>query len=268
MFNRRKKVVIDSVESLETEFFKPKLIFTEDMLLEKEDEYLFRYHANQLPALKMNQLSVEALQVDASTYPVSVVSLFRNTLEHSFQIDGLPLLMLNDRKQLIGRKLLSTEDIPEFIAMSSIPCWLDFHDEEIFISKDEVVPENITLLFSLEETHHLELGEDLSVEEKKQIQKVFYSTPTLVNEELNVLSVFGNHAEGKLVALLLIRNGYNQMIQLGGLPIELYTQNQILESHTVQINQTVNPYTTVTVRVELDVTHLSNEGDISFRVIR
>lgn len=267
MFNRRKKIVIDSVESLEKESFKPKLIFTEDMLLEKEDEYLFRYHANQLPALKMNQLSVEALQVDASSYPVTVISLFRNTLKHAFQIDGLPLLVLNERKQLIGRKVLSTEDIPEFIAMSSIPCWLDFHDEEIFIPNDERFPENITLLFSLEETHHLELGEDLSVEEKKQVQKVFYSTPTLVNEELNVLSVSKSQAEGTLVVLLLIRNGYNQTIQLESLPIELYVKNQVLESHSIHINQTIDAFTTIPVRIELDITPFATEEEVSLRVI-
>ncbi|MGX8237020.1 SLAP domain-containing protein [Exiguobacterium undae] len=268
MFNRRKKIVMDPVQSAEQEFFKPKLIFTEDMLLEKEDEYLFRYHANQLPALRSNQLSVEALQLDASTYPVSVISLFRNTLEHSFQIDGLPLLMLDERKQLIGRKVLSTEDIPEFIAMSSIPCWLDFHDEEIFISDDERFPENITLLFSLEETHHLELGESLSTEEQKRVKQVFYSTPTLTNEELNVLSVSSYQADGKLVVLLLIRNGYKQSIQLGTLPVELYAENQVFESHHIHIQQEIEAHTTIPVRIELDVTHLPHEGEIALRVAR
>lgn len=268
MFNRRKKIVMEPVESAEQEFFKPKLIFTEDMLLEKEDEYLFRYHANQLPALRSNQLSVEALQLDASTYPVSVISLFRNTLEHSFQIDGLPLLMLDERKQLIGRKVLSTEDIPEFIAMSSIPCWLDFHEEEIFLSAAETFPEKITLLFSLEETHHLELGESLSTEEQKRVKQVFYSTPTLTSEELNVLSVSSHQADGKLVVLLLIRNGYNQSIQLGTLPVELYAEDQVFEAHHIPIQKEIEAHTTIPVRIELDVTHLPHEREIALRVAR
>jgi len=268
MFNRRKKIVIEPVESAEQDFFKPRLIFTEDMILEKEDEYLFRYHANQLPALRQNQLSVEALQLDASTYPVSVISLFRNTLEHAFQIDGLPLLMLDEHKRLIGRKVLSTEDIPEFIAMSSIPCWLDFHEEEIFLPSQETFPGKITLLFSLEEMHHLELGEQLSVEEQKLVKQVFYSTPTLTNEELNVLSVSSHQVDGKLVVLLLIRNGYKQSIQLGALPVELCAGEQVFESHSISIQQEIEEHTTIPVRIELDVAHLPHEGEIVLRVAR
>lgn len=268
MFNRRKKIIMEPVESAEREFFKPKLIFTEDMILEKEDEYLFRYHANQLPALRQNQLSVEALQLDASTYPVSVISLFRNTLEHAFQIDGLPLLMLDEQKRLIGRKVLSTEDIPEFIAMSSIPCWLDFHEEELFLSEDETFSENITLLFSLEEAHHLELGEQLSKDERKYVKQVFYSTRTLTNEELNVLSVSSRREDGKLIVLLLIRNGYEQSIQLETLPIELYGGEHVFESHQIHIQQEIEGHTAIPVRIELDVTHLPQGGEIGLRVVR
>lgn len=266
MFNRRKNIVIEKTTPEPKDFFKPTLIFTEDMLLEKEDEYLFRYHANQLPPLRVNQLSVEALQVDASSYPVSIISLFRNTLETSFHIDGLPLLVLDENQQLIGRKVLTTEDIPEFVAMSSIPCWLDFHEDEIFIPDSEKFPGNIQLLFSLEETFHLEMDEELLLEENRRFQKAFYSTPTLQTEELNVLSVSVEKTESEVIVLLLIRNGYNRVIHLDALPLQLYSGDMVVNSYSVEVNKSIEAQTAVSVKVQLDVAKAYDLEHLSIRI--
>lgn len=266
MFNRRKQIILEAETPENTGLYKPRLIFTEDMLIEKEDEYLFRYHANQLPDLELNQLSVEALQVDLSSSPISIVALFRNTLENSFHVDGLPLLVLDEANRLIGRKVLTTEDIPEFVPMSSMPCWLDFSEEELFLTEEENFPEKIRLLFSLEETHDLEIPPDFLDTEARRVRQTFYSTPTLKNEEVNVMNVWNEKNENRMTGLFLIRNGYEQAIQLGTLPLQLMNGEQILQTLQVALTSPIEAKTTLAIKVVLDVTEWQDQDVLQFRV--
>ncbi|WP_114570049.1 SLAP domain-containing protein [Exiguobacterium flavidum] len=242
MFNRTKSLPKEQIiEEQGTKKIRPRLVFTEDMAINKEDEYMFRFHATALPPLEANQLSVEPLQVDAgeSDDPVAIIALFRNTLDRPFHVNGLPLLVLDESGRLVARKELTDEDIHEFVPMTSMPWWLHFEEHEVFVEEGEAFPERIRLLFSLDTPQGIDIGGEFDLQERRRIERIAYSTPALTTPELNILLVHTYRAEGHLAVTVLVRNGYEQEIRLESLPVELFAGETPLAKAQFKMTLTV-----------------------------
>ena len=91
----------------------------------------FSERLNQLPKLGPNQLAILLFQV-LQTEPLQLIALFRSTLESSFQLNDLVVLVLSG-DQLVARKTFTIEEVPVLLPKATLPLWLDFSEEEQFV---------------------------------------------------------------------------------------------------------------------------------------
>ena len=200
------------------EVLRPPLYFTEDMPIVKEDEYVFRHVAKQLPALHSNQMAIHLVQV-LSRRPLHVIALFQNTLAESFQLNDLVVLVLSG-DELVARKVLSIEEVPVLLPMATLPLWLTFEEDDCFVHLDQL-SEPLQLVFSNELLTELFIEEHFSEPEQRLIRQVAYSHPSPPSDGWSLLPVSITQEADAVTAIVLVRNASAQTLTLETLAFEL-----------------------------------------------
>lgn len=220
------------------------LVIDSDMGIPKEDEYMFRYHAKRLPALLDNQLSIELLHAEQLSEGLSLVALFRNTLPSSFEVNELPVLLLNRDNIPVGRKVLNRVDLPSFEPWTSKPVYLDFFDDELFGAlKTEDLP-SMRLVFQMNPIDPLQmiLEDELSSFSETawhQLRRTNVSTPPVGENEFNLMLVSVETGETDVTATLLLRNGYDRELNVEQLPIELMSGDETVAQAIIRLGEPV-----------------------------
>ena len=80
------------------------------------------------------------------------------------------------------------------------------------------------------------------------------------------MNVWNEKNENRMTGLFLIRNGYEQAIQLGTLPLQLMNGEQILQTLQVALTSPIEAKTTLAIKVFLDVTEWQDQDVLQFRV--
>jgi len=215
------------------------LVFDDEMGIPKEDEYVFRYHAKRLPNLLENQLSIELLNAELLSEGLSIVALFRNTLPGSFEIDELPVLLLDANNVPLGRKVLSRVDLPNFEPWTSKPVYLDFFADELF--GDFELNDSMRLVFQMNPIDPLQTVSDaeratFSPAAWEQLARTNVSTPPVGENEFNMMLVHVETDATDVTATLLLRNGYAQDLNVEQLPLELMSGDE--DTHTQRYTHT------------------------------
>ncbi|RHB51626.1 SLAP domain-containing protein [Exiguobacterium sp. AM39-5BH] len=239
-FRKRKRIDTGTTETGR----QLTLVFDDEMGIPKEDEYMFRYHAKRLPALLENQLSIELLHAERLGDSLSLVALFRNTLPSSFEINELPVLLLNKDHVPLGRKVLSQVDLPNFEPWTSKPVYLDFFADELFADFETEELMSMRLVFQMNPIDPLQMileDELASFSEAawRQLRRTNVSTPPVGENEFNLMLVSVEPGEMDVTATLLLRNGYDRELNVEQLPLELVSGNETVAQALVRLNEPV-----------------------------
>ncbi|WP_214763306.1 SLAP domain-containing protein [Exiguobacterium sp. s141] len=249
-----------------------RLVFDEGMDISKEDEYVFRYHATTLPPLADNQLSIELLSATKNPGGLSVVALFRNTVATEFSLDEIPVLLLNERREPLGQKMLSRMDLPSFEAMTSKPVYLDFFEEELFTDVDALDTESLQLAFQMNPTALLQ---DISDAERDAFPDVAWHRLKRMNVlsrpvaegQFDLLLVHLDVTDTEIGASLLVRNGYlEQALQIPRLPLELMQRDEVVGRADATLNEPILPKHDYPLHVRFKRPEGDSDGPISIRI--
>ena len=245
------------------------LVFDDEMGIPKEDEYMFRYHAKRLPALLDNQLSIELLHAERLSEGLSLVALFRNTLPSSFEVNELPVLLLNQDNVPLGRKVLSQVDLPNFEPWTSKPVYLDFFTDELFGQFEAEELASMRLVFQMNPIDPLQLLQDEEVEQFsntawQQLRRTNVSTPPVGENEFNLMLVSVETSETVVTATLLLRNGYDRELNVEQLPLELVSGDEAIARTTIRLNEPVQGKHAYPVSVVFE--DVSADGPFTVRI--
>jgi accessory Sec system S-layer assembly protein len=218
-------------ESDQKEVF-PTISFHPYMVIEDEKRYVYQFLNNELPPLKPNQLSLSAIELVKEEDGVNVTAFVRNSVPNSVSLQNVMLLLLNEERELLAKKLFTLEDLGELPACSSRPHTFFFETETLLV--EEMPESGFQLLFDLSKSvHRLDLEpmweEQLSDSQKNELEQLVNSLPQLGENEVSFHTVnAGFQPEGSLAVTLLVRNGAKQSINLEHLPLELVNENNEL----------------------------------------
>ncbi|WP_214785801.1 SLAP domain-containing protein [Exiguobacterium sp. s183] len=264
-FRKRKQIETGKTE----EGRQLTLVFDDEMGIPKEDEYVFRYHAKRLPALLDNQLSIELLSAESLGQDLSIVALFRNTLPSSFEINELPVLLLDANNMPLGRKVLERSALPNFEPWTSKPVYLDFLQDELFGEIETSSP--LRLVFQMNPIDAIqaisrEAMEQFSPGAWQQVMRTNVATPPVGEDEFNMMLVAVEQDETHVTTTLLLRNGYAHDLNVEQLPLELMSGEEVVGLTTIRLENPVHSKHAYPISVTFE--NVEGDGPFTVRIKR
>lgn len=230
------KEMLASVEqSTNKDEVTTKLSYHPEWNVPQEQEYVFRFLANELQPLKPNQLSLSGIEIDTEpgTDNWLVKAFFRSSLDQTIQMENAELLLLNDQEEVIASQRFDLSELGEIPAKSARPWVFVFDQENITI--EEPPADNWTLAFNVQSmlAHRLDLApsweEGLSAEQKEGLEKIVADLPELKPTEVNFVGFQVKVEEdGRIPVSVFIRNGHANEMNVEQLPLELIDANDDL----------------------------------------
>ncbi|PIC70946.1 accessory Sec system S-layer assembly protein [Sporosarcina sp. P16b] len=239
LFKKTEKTGLDStVESEEIlenghagsgdEDIETELSLHDQWNLTQEQEYVFRFLANELEPLKPNQISLSGIDIDLEPANGSwlVKAFFRSSLDQAITVGEIELLLLDEEGNTAASAEFDLNELGEIPARSARP-WVF-----VFEKKDQLVEEipaaNWKLAFNVHSMmpHQLELAptweEQLPAEQKEALSKIVNDLPKLKPREVNIAGFqIQSQDEGTIAASVFVRNGHSKQINIEKLPLEL-----------------------------------------------
>jgi len=226
---------IDSEEILEgsaqaggTDEVETTLSLHPQWTLSQEQEYVFRFLANELEPLKPNQISLSGIDIDVEPANGSwlVKSFFRSSLEQSISVGSVELMLLDAEGKTLASQEFDLKELGDIPGKSARPWVFVFTKENIFA--EEPPAENWKLAFNVQSMvpHKLELEQawedGLTAEQKEALEKVVENMPKLKPREVNFAGFqVKKQEDGGIAASIFIRNGHSKQINIEKLPLEL-----------------------------------------------
>ena len=218
--------------------------------------YVLKYHHEQLPVMKLNQISISGIRLTRTEEKIEIESFLRNTVDRPINFSVLDLVLLVENGRTLAHKTFNMEKVGTLSALSSMPWTFTFENEHILV--DDIPNEGWKIAFAIQkkpQEHSLDLDptweEHLSEFQCKRIEEVVLSLPKLGGTEVNLVILDVKMKEnGDVVASALIRNGNMESITLKELSLMVVdaTGDQIcsrdfkLEDFQVKANAT-KPWT-------------------------
>ncbi|MET3576795.1 accessory Sec system S-layer assembly protein [Bhargavaea ullalensis] len=209
--------LIDTALSLHPEWQVPQ-----------EQEYVFRFLANELEPLKPNQLSLAGIDIDEDERNGQwlVKAFFRSSVPQPVQMGPVELLLVTKDGKLAASKEFDMQELGELEPETARPWVFVFDKQDQFLQ--EKPEEGWTLNFNVQSLapHRLELKPEwensLDEEQKQALGELVKSLPALRPRELNMTGFQARpQDDGGMAIALLIRNGYSRKINLEQLPLEV-----------------------------------------------
>jgi len=226
---------IDSEEILEgsaqsgaTDEVETTLSLHPQWTLSQEQEYVFRFLANELEPLKPNQISLSGIDIDVEPANGSwlVKSFFRSSLEQSISVGSVELMLLDAEGKTLASQEFDLKELGDISGKSARPWVFVFTKDNIFA--EEPPAENWKLAFNVQSMvpHKLELEQawedGLTAEQKEALEKVVENMPKLKPREVNFAGFqVKKQDDGSIAASIFIRNGHSKQINIEKLPLEL-----------------------------------------------
>ncbi|AXH98382.1 accessory Sec system S-layer assembly protein [Sporosarcina sp. PTS2304] len=242
LFNRFKKTektgldsTVGSEEILETtqgiagdEDVETALSLHPEWNLTQEQEYVFRFLANEIEPLKPNQISLSGIDIDME--PANgdwlVKAFFRSSLDQAITVGPIELLLLDEEGNTVASAEFDLNELGEIPGRSARPWVFVFKKEDQLAP--EIPAENWKLAFNVHSMrpHQLELApsweEQLPSEQKEALAEIVSGLPKLKPREVNIAGFQINTQEdGNITASVFVRNGHSKQINIEKLPLEL-----------------------------------------------
>lgn len=233
-FKKKEKVVADekietatAEEAISTESnaVHTTLVFNDAQEISKPDIYVLRFHHQQLPLLKPNQISISGIRLTRFEEDVIIDAFIRNTLEKAVRFEMVDLILLDENNQPLAKKTFDLSEMGDIPALSCVP-WRFFFEEEDYLA-ESIPDEGWKIAFELKRQaaeHALDLApsweEQLSDEQRQHLEKVIAGLPKLKEDEVNFMGLEAvMQEEGSLAVTVLIRNGSQKSIKIEQLPL-------------------------------------------------
>lgn len=196
--------------------------------LPQEQEYVFRFLANELDPLKPNQISLSGIDIDVepATGDFLVKAFFRSSLDQAITIGEVELMLMDEDGKTIGSAQFDLNELGEIAPRSARPWVFVFTKDNLFV--EEPPTENWKLAFNVQSMvpHKLELEESweegLPAEQKAALEEVVGNLPKLKPREVNIAGFqVAKQEDGSIAASVFIRNGHSKQINIEKLPLEL-----------------------------------------------
>ncbi|WP_046174453.1 accessory Sec system S-layer assembly protein [Domibacillus indicus] len=193
----------------------------------QEQMYVLRFLSNELPPLKRNQLSLSGIEWNEQPNGIAVSAFVRNTVERDISLGEVPLLLVNEKKELKARDTFQLKELGSLPPDSSRP-WTFLFPSESLNNQVELGKENWSIAFDLtSRKHKLELDEKwekaLPEQQKENLKKIVENLGDPAKNELNFTGLSATTLEdGNLTISLLIRNGYDRNVNIEKLPLQLF----------------------------------------------
>lgn len=194
----------------------------------QEQEYVFRFLANELEPLKPNQISLSGIDIDVdpATDNWLVKAFFRSSLDQQISVGPVELMLLDEEGKTLASAEFDLAELGDIPARSARPWVFPFTKENVFV--EEPPKENWKLAFNVQSMvpHSLELDaaweEGLGEEQKKALTEVVEGLPKLKPREINISGFqIKEEDNGGISASVFIRNGHSKTVNLEQLPLEL-----------------------------------------------
>ncbi|MBB4823572.1 accessory Sec system S-layer assembly protein [Sporosarcina luteola] len=196
--------------------------------LSQEQEYVFRFLANELEPLKPNQISLSGIDIDVEPANGSwlVKAFFRSSLDQAITVGSVELMLLDAEGKTLASQEFDLNELGDVPGRSARPWVFAFTKDNIFA---EALPaENWKLAFNVQSMvpHKLEMEQawedGLSQEQKDALAKVVENMPKLKPREVNFAGFqVKKQEDGGIAASIFIRNGHSKQINIEKLPLEL-----------------------------------------------
>ena len=193
-----------------------------------EDRYVYQYYNSEAHPLKVNQLSILAIDHHLKSGAIDVRALIRHSLNKAIKLQKTTIVMMNNQHEVIAEGTFDLSSLGELPPKSSRPYTFRFDKQEI----KETVTENssISLGFKLEHKHRLDLTEDHQKQFTKaqidQLSKIVAKAPKLKDGEFNFMMIGHQLLENEALAVnILLRNGSKKTIHLQQLPLQLFDKH-------------------------------------------
>lgn len=222
------EILEGSAQSGSTDEVETELSLHPQWTLSQEQEYVFRFLANELEPLKPNQISLSGIDIDVEPANGSwlVKSFFRSSLDQPITIGPVELLLLDDNGEVIASQEFDLNELGELPARSARPWVFVFEKPNTFLEQPPA--ENWKLAFNVQSMvpHKLDLEQawedGLTAEQKEALEKVVENMPKLKPREVNFAGFQVKQQDDKSIAVsLFIRNGHSKQINIEKLPLEL-----------------------------------------------
>jgi len=202
-----------------------KLVFHPSQNYSTPQTYVLKFHHEQLPSLKPNQLSISGIRLVQLKDKSVIEAFIRNTLDQQVHIPMLDLVVLNEEGQSLAKKSFDMAEIGAIPARSSMPWKFSFEKGDLLV--DEIPSEGWKIAFELKlqpKEHALDLEpsweEQLSSEQRVHLEKVVAGLPKLGKTQVNLMGLEAKQNDDEsLVVSILIRNGNTKSINIEQIPL-------------------------------------------------
>ncbi|MEF2096022.1 SLAP domain-containing protein [Bacillus sp. CFBP9009] len=97
------------------------LMFHKGWEVSKQEEYVYKFHHQRLPALKPNQISLSGIKLTRVEDDVIIEAFLRNSIEKAVSFDIVDLLLVDGDGKFLAKKAFDLSELGELPALSSIP---------------------------------------------------------------------------------------------------------------------------------------------------
>ncbi|MHA6258277.1 accessory Sec system S-layer assembly protein [Sporosarcina sp. CAU 1771] len=194
----------------------------------QEQDYVFRFLANELEPLQPNQISLSGIdvEVDPANDNWLVKAFFRSSLDQEINVGEVELMLLDEDGETLASQEFDLNELGNIPARSARPWIFAFTKENTFT--EQLPADNWKLVFNVQSLipHKLDLDsaweEGLSTEQKESLENVVETLPKLKPREVNISGFqIKLQDDGSIAASVFIRNGHSKQINIEQLPLEL-----------------------------------------------
>lgn len=209
-----------------------KLSYHPDWDVPNEQQYIFKFLANELLPLKPNQLSLSAINIEKDDIigDWHVKAFFRSSLSQAVELDEIELIILNENGERIAAQVFNFKELGVIPAESARPWVFTFKKDSI--ETTQIPAEGWQLAFNLVTLrgHELDLDETwkkhLPKEQQESLANIVKELPKLGKTEVNFTGLQVKLQDnGNLATSIFIRNGNDKAINIEQLPLEIIDAN-------------------------------------------
>ncbi|MFJ8070434.1 SLAP domain-containing protein [Peribacillus sp. NPDC096447] len=96
------------------------LMFHKGWEVSKQEEYVYKFYHQRLPALKPNQISLSGIKLTRVEDDVIIEAFLRNSIEKAVSFDIVDLLLVDGDGKFLAKKAFDLSELGELPALSSI----------------------------------------------------------------------------------------------------------------------------------------------------
>ncbi|USK74884.1 SLAP domain-containing protein [Peribacillus frigoritolerans] len=107
------------------------LMFHKGWDISKQEEYVYKFHHQRLPALKLNQISISGIKLTRVEGDVIIVAFLRNSIDKAVRFNIVDLLLVDGDGKFLAKKTFDLTELGEIPALSSMPWRFLFEEGDI-----------------------------------------------------------------------------------------------------------------------------------------